>query len=213
MSDPGTIVIVGNGPVEGDHGEIIDTADVVIRMNRFRLKGFERKVGSRIDIYAVYPKYCLRNWDESDLANTQGVLNEIWFVRPHEWAAMCPQHLTFIEQKPLYNRYYMPDELWVQVITELGDVELIDTPQDKLRTWVLDSSSRSKIGPSTGYSTIAMTINRFRNSQIRVVGLTGNAGSGWYWGPNPTYSTRHPWEWEELQIRSMALAGSIECLL
>ncbi len=41
------IALVGNGPFERLHGELIDSHPTIIRINNFRLKGFESAVGSR----------------------------------------------------------------------------------------------------------------------------------------------------------------------
>ncbi len=53
-------IVVGNGPVEFDAGEKIDSFDVVIRINDFKIKGFEKLVGTKTDIWVPgglpYPK-------------------------------------------------------------------------------------------------------------------------------------------------------------
>ncbi len=49
------VIIVGNSPsvLSHNYGKIIDDFDVVIRVNRCVTKGFEKKVGGRIDIWAT----------------------------------------------------------------------------------------------------------------------------------------------------------------
>ena len=49
-----TVAIVGNGPSEinSGRGKEIDSHDIVIRMNNYRLKGFEKDYGTKIDIWA-----------------------------------------------------------------------------------------------------------------------------------------------------------------
>src|SRR5439155_9819958 len=46
----GRIAIVGNATPKRDFGKLIDSYDVVIRMNNFRLSGFERLIGTRTDL-------------------------------------------------------------------------------------------------------------------------------------------------------------------
>lgn len=47
------VAIVGNAGYlkELDQGELIDSHDIVIRMNNFRLSGFERQLGHRVEIF------------------------------------------------------------------------------------------------------------------------------------------------------------------
>ena len=49
------VIVVGNSPsiLEKDYGEIIDSYDVVIRVNRCITKGYEKNIGKRIDIWAT----------------------------------------------------------------------------------------------------------------------------------------------------------------
>jgi len=49
------IAIVGNSPkvLEQDHGEFIDSHDIVIRCNKGTYKGYEKHVGSRTDYRVV----------------------------------------------------------------------------------------------------------------------------------------------------------------
>ncbi len=51
--DGARVAIVGNAGYLADlsQGEEIDRHDLVLRMNNFRVSGFERSVGSRVDVY------------------------------------------------------------------------------------------------------------------------------------------------------------------
>ena len=46
------VVVVGNGPVDQDFGDIVDSADIVVRMNMFKID--PPKTGSKLDIHVVY---------------------------------------------------------------------------------------------------------------------------------------------------------------
>ena len=46
------VVVVGNGPVDQDFGDFVDSADIVVRMNMFKID--PPKTGSKLDIHVVY---------------------------------------------------------------------------------------------------------------------------------------------------------------
>lgn len=47
------IAIVGNGKLSADYGNCIDNCNAVIRFNHARIKGFEKTVGTKVDILAL----------------------------------------------------------------------------------------------------------------------------------------------------------------
>jgi len=53
--DKSKVIIVGNSPsiLEKDYGDIIDSYDVVIRVNRCITEGYEKHIGKKIDIWAT----------------------------------------------------------------------------------------------------------------------------------------------------------------
>jgi len=53
-----SIVVVGNGPV-GRIGEIVDSADLVVRINQAKLDGFAEFVGTRTDVRVTSPETLL----------------------------------------------------------------------------------------------------------------------------------------------------------
>ena len=55
------IMIVGNGPqgLDDNSGQKIDNFDYVVRMNRFRIEGFEKMVGTKCDIALLGATKCL----------------------------------------------------------------------------------------------------------------------------------------------------------
>src|SRR4051794_24257549 len=48
-----SVAVVGNAGYLGDlaQGDFIDSHDMVIRMNNFRIQGFETQVGTRVDLF------------------------------------------------------------------------------------------------------------------------------------------------------------------
>jgi|TARA_Y100000310_G_scaffold20657_3_gene20051 hypothetical protein len=58
------VIIIGNSPsiLLQEYGELIDSCDIVIRINKCATKGFEKHTGSKIDIWATthhkyYPNF------------------------------------------------------------------------------------------------------------------------------------------------------------
>tara|TARA_B100000902_G_scaffold142558_1_gene140169 strand:+ start:9850 stop:10515 length:666 start_codon:yes stop_codon:yes gene_type:complete len=52
---PKNIIVVGNSPsvLQYAYGDLIDKFDMVIRCNWYKIKGFERHVGTKISVWAV----------------------------------------------------------------------------------------------------------------------------------------------------------------
>jgi hypothetical protein len=63
------VILVGNGAsvMDQELGKTIDSFDTVVRFNWFHIKGFEKQVGSKTDIWftTVYDKIRLRNTYEA----------------------------------------------------------------------------------------------------------------------------------------------------
>ena len=82
------VVVVGNGESVLNHtyGDFIDKCDRVIRINKFVINGYEKHVGSKLDIYcAKWHKITYR--DKHFLQQH----NEFWFPHPKPptgWGAL-----------------------------------------------------------------------------------------------------------------------------
>jgi hypothetical protein len=66
LSLRGRIALVGNGTPLRPFGKLIDSYDVVIRFNNYRINGFEDRIGTRTDFR------CTTGWD--DVEQREGVL-------------------------------------------------------------------------------------------------------------------------------------------
>ncbi len=47
------IAIIGNGQLSKNYGKSIDKNDIVIRFNKAKIEGYEKQVGSKIDILSI----------------------------------------------------------------------------------------------------------------------------------------------------------------
>ena len=78
------VCIVGNGPscLNKSNGRFIDSCDVVIRMNDCVVDGYEKHIGSKVDVYASRWKKLERNSKLCEKAK------HIWVLYPeppHNW--------------------------------------------------------------------------------------------------------------------------------
>lgn len=63
-----SVLLVGNGPsaTSWQAGQLIDSFDLVVRFNRFNVKGYEQWVGNKTDVWVINgPEYNI----EKDLSN------------------------------------------------------------------------------------------------------------------------------------------------
>jgi hypothetical protein len=56
VRDGQAVVLVGNGPslLDGNLGKVIDSFDVVVRFNAFKIKGFEQSVGTKTSMWSTH---------------------------------------------------------------------------------------------------------------------------------------------------------------
>jgi len=77
--------VIGNGPsaISPKRGADIELCDVVVRVNRYRISGYEEALGSRTDIWVT-------DLRPADLPPPEGIANvkEVWTF---PWAGMFPR--------------------------------------------------------------------------------------------------------------------------
>lgn len=205
MPSPRSIVVVGNGPLRGLHGTRIDTADFVLRMNRCRIGGFEQIVGTQVHAYATYPRLCMSNWTDSDLALLNPKPPPVWFVRTLEWCRRHAEHADFLSRFPDVPRTYISADLWRR-FSARQDADTCLPVDDHESAPAL---GHDRFVPSTGFAVLRMILDAFADSPIGVVGITGEPERGWYWGHNPAISHLHNWRWEAAELRKLADSGRI----
>ena len=94
------VIIIGNSPsiLEDECGDIIDSYDIVIRVNRCITKGFEKNIGKKIDIWA-----CTHNlfYEDKFIPDDYNNLSEIWHRTPKT------KNKLIIPNKPKISDYVM----------------------------------------------------------------------------------------------------------
>lgn len=165
------VVVVGNGPsaIAEERGAEIDAANAVIRMNFYRIGGYERFVGTRTDFWVSH-----MNWfpEENDyLLTGLDKLKAVWvFARrggcdegeKDIWEDVPPAYQKQLRGIPLVNTGY---DWYFELHKEVGDFR-----------------------PSCGYGAIALILLRLRPTELLLIGfdfiLTGKIlpRYDYYWG-------------------------------
>ena len=103
------VIIVGNNPIllEKNYGEFIDSYDIVIRINKCVTEGFEKYVGSKIDIWSTTHNYA--KWYGYDFI-PKGFenLSYIWKRTPRTQLKSLPTHCSLCNKDiniPTYTMY------------------------------------------------------------------------------------------------------------
>ena len=182
--------IVGNSPnvLNREVGEFVDACDRVIRINDFRVEGFEKHVGSRIDIvsYGFSPINKIR---KEDVAKA----SEVWCCRP-----------------------FLPSRRMI-AITRLGKDSGIHVPSDSAwsnAVRVVNHHPRSQ--PSSGLATIMMAIERFSaDHAIYILGFDDEKYKKHYFDPSfhdNDGEPGHDWGAEMKHIAELILAGVLRVI-
>lgn len=204
MKEINRVFVVGNGPINSNIGKEIDQSGIVIRMNNFRIGNFERKIGTKTTIYAVWPSRALQNYFRSDADLKNESILEVWMVRPRSWCESLDEYNQFKEKFPHVTIYHLEDRTWESACRHFRTPHLLTNESSLINNFMNSRLYTSQIGPSTGYTVLLMCLDRFRDRETHVVGLNSKPEKGWYWGRNQNPSPRHPWAAEKLGIGALA---------
>ncbi|MAH43779.1 hypothetical protein CL614_08745 [archaeon] len=181
-----TICVIGNSPnvLEEELGEKIDSCDVVIRIQAFKIKSFEKYIGSKTSVIAL-------SWvtkeKMSDALENCGVNDfmsiEYWSSRPLEnfRLKVCQDVLGHIDVKNPSHR------AWQHLVNEIY-------------------SSFWRKQPGSGIVVLEMALETFPQSQIFFCGFDStkekhHLGSDRVDRETPTNRIGHDWigEWNYIQ--------------
>ena len=100
------VIIIGNSPtiLNDEFGSLIDSFDIVIRINRCLTKGFEKYIGSKTDIWATTKNYSAGKgrkfgYKETFIPDQYNEIKEIWKRAPATELENLPS------RKPIYVMY------------------------------------------------------------------------------------------------------------
>jgi hypothetical protein len=222
------VVIVGNGEnvLEHEYGKLIDSFDVVIRMGQYVIKGFEKHVGKKTDVYSA--KW-FAWWDKTNQWKTPRKMNldhmsEIWFqfydphtevknvsqLTPFEQAYLdfwlhtsfknsnLMKNMSLAEHHQLLREFHIHEKILIHYSHEnlLEMIRLLNFEKNNVFT----HSSGGLIEPTTGIKTIQMAMERFPDAEIYVIGYDGFM-TGWYWNPDTVPNPKHDYLNEKILLR------------
>jgi len=186
------IVIIGNGKgvLKAKKREFVDSSTVV-RINNFKIEGFEDYVGTRTDIYSCSPRY-IKYIDLTDL-NRLSICEQNF----KEAIEKHPEVKGKLEElKESFFRIYTPPKI------DSSKVEILYLFMDDFK---FDQNY------STGMRTILYCLDRF-NVPIYITGFDNFLSSGWYWDDvgmadrfarTQNYTDGHPYLIERNKIKEL----------
>ena len=180
------IVIIGNGisAIKNENGNFINNCDVVVRINNFKINGYEKYVGTKFNFYACQLKYFnylkLSKKEKYDkwkkiTSNDRKILKQI--------------HKNIINFDEEYDRVFSPPNIDVEKLDKLlclwtenkedlcfGNIFF----ENKIYTinFIMNPSY------SMGFKSILYCLNNYKNHTIYVTGFDNYMNSGWYWDDN-----------------------------
>jgi hypothetical protein len=160
------IIVVGNAAslLKEKNGEFIDSFDVVIRLNKFVIKGYEEYVGKKTNIYCS--KWFNMNYNINNLSN----YSKIWlpYPKPPNWWTSKGNFKEVTEQEHLNNINKF----------NLNIDNIVYLNEDRAKE--IELIFKNVCQPSTGLICLMMTIQEYSDHNISYTGFD-NFNSGWYW--------------------------------
>jgi hypothetical protein len=160
-------IVVGNASslLNSKNGNIINTFDKIIRLNKFVIKGYEEYVGDKTDIY------CSKWLNMSYNISLVNLVENIWlpYPRPPRWwnsngnfkEITQEQHNKYIKKFNIKNVSYLNEE----------------------STKEMENIFQNTCQPSTGLIAIMMAVQELPNYKLHYTGFD-NFSTGWYWNVN-----------------------------
>jgi hypothetical protein len=234
------VVIVGNGKTILDHkyGELIDSCDVVIRMGRFILDGYEKHVGTKTDVYSAkwISWWTLKTLTLSPSPRIIDVdnLSEIWFqfCDPHTtknleictpfeqtylnfWAINSFKHSNLLKNMSLSEHHQRIHEFRIlnKEIIHYSNENILECIRllNFEKNKILTCSGGYLVEPTTSLMTIQMAIQRFPDAKIYIVGFD-NFSNDHYWNSKNSESSKYPYIYEKRIIKNWISSKKISKL-
>jgi hypothetical protein len=102
------VIVIGNSPnvLKNEYGSIIDSYDIVIRINKCVTEGYEKYIGSKLDIWST-----THNWSkwygEDYVPNKYHNIKQIWKRTPKTKLHSLPSQLETVPTLELYkSKFY-----------------------------------------------------------------------------------------------------------
>jgi len=186
-----SIVIVGNSgeAINSKKGSLVDSCDIVIRLNNFETEGYEEDIGSKTDIivcaFSSLVKIC----------------------NPQKYPEYCHHDLT--EKVIFWSARKLVGDKLARCKSLLGNVT-VNQPSNNQWKRALNGAYKNfwRQQPSTGLITIEMALDLFPNDKIFIHGFDNKVEKTHYFDKNyldkdyPGDPCGHNWigEWKYIQL-------------
>jgi len=195
------LVIVGCGAdvLSSNKKDFIDSADLVVRVNNFKIKEYEDFVGTKTDIYSCAPKF-MKSIDKTEEERIKGCVDR--------FEEECKNFPTLKDHKEQYIKIYTHPEIDSSkmkevILSYLPGNTIIKAqqelhPNDKFPFEYLPFSSKIKIANfgttfqhTTGWRTIRYCVKNYEDHEIFITGFDFFLKSGWYWDVGSPWTKQH----------------------
>ena len=170
------VVVIGNSRdlLDRDDGKKIDACDRIIRINSFRLSGYTRQVGSRIDIVCICISPDLVKWALIHSADLICQAKELWTT---SWRGDFSDEevataMAIVKRKP-EDLIFCDDTGHKDVMMELYD--LVYKTAEKREGPKTQTKDGQKFLPTTGFQTVHLARARFPTADLYITGFGLNS--------------------------------------
>lgn len=180
-----SIVLIGNGPAaaEGENGERIDSFDDVVRFNNYRIKDYEKALGTKSTVWITRVCETIEHHDPKEFDTIIGVIN------------YCIYTPTIKALAPSFARKY-PDMDFIYEDQVRGYSEQFG--YDPYKNWL-----------SVGMISILYLLDYF--DVLHLHGFGGNTAKSYYGHTNVGVEF-HRYDLETAKIADLAKKGRIKWL-
>lgn len=219
------ITIVGNGEgvLRNDNGNFIDQCDYVVRMKNFKIRGFEKHVGTKINIFSSkWFSWFDRNTSERlhfdflddiqyflfmffDPNNTPDLskYNTYLYISEYSKYQLQNEYPSRIGSPTIHNSELDRFGIDHDKVIYMTPDEIYDISYNILKIndfYRNDVKFKSIIEPTVGIRTIYKIIHMFPNAEIFITGFDGFT-TKWYWDTSHKVNNSHYYLQERIYLK------------
>lgn len=219
------ICIIGNGSSSlKENGEFIDNCDLVIRIKNFKIKGYEKYIGSKTNIWCT--KWFSFEENEEKL-NLDFNKTKIWLPILNPLSKVYNKDLYIINQY-MFSNCFSDKKINLDIHYDLSnkvhnnisylDEEELDYCLKILNInsdLILTKSGINTFHPTTYLFCILLCLKRYKDIPIYISGFDGFT-QGYYWNSNQVKKHSKTWphlyEKEKLYIKKLIYSNKIKLI-
>ena len=183
-------------------GNEVNKFDIVVRMNRFKTRGYEEYIGTKTDFWCInrkillqktnrYYGFCDNNWDK--------------YKVQYPTLSKCVM-MTYCHEKDEADGLRKEPKV-IQNNIEVADTyEIICEFRERWREIYLNDNFRK---PSTGLTTIFYYLNLYGQIYIHNFDWGKTAHYWGVYGPEDVPSPHHTWEFEVMVVNDLISEGKV----